>query len=201
MKTQVTASVFWKLFNEAPPAREDIPSLEHLRHRCLLGFTALDAALYTYWESTVIPEWKETLSLVSAALESPSSEEILHGFVENAGPYLKKSQLVATLRFLANTGDGSRFTPNFLDFAAYLLLRKGEDPEMRRLVQGLCELQWSRNAAVHTGRPWSEIQAQRGLKLIQETAEGLALLGKNFAEAFEPSGLRAVPSSKKLHAA
>jgi hypothetical protein len=184
MKTQITASVFWRLYQGSAERPEEVPEIEHMRHRCLLGFTALDAALYTFWESAVLPEWNETMSLVSMALDSPTSSETLDELSELAGPYLKKSQLVATLRFLANTGEASRFTPNFLDFASYLLLRHPDDEKTLKAVRLLCELQGSRNSAVHTGRPWSEIQAHRSLKLIEETAAVLSEMGRNFWESF-----------------
>lgn len=184
MKTQITASVFWRLYQESSHRPDEVPEIEHMRHRCLLGFTALDAALFTFWESSVLPEWNETMSLVSMALDSPTSSETLEELSVLAGPYLKKSQLVATLRFLANTGEASRFTPNFLDFASYLLLRQPESEETLKAVRLLCELQSSRNSAVHTGRPWSEIQAHRSLKLIEETAAVLTTLGRNFRDAF-----------------
>jgi hypothetical protein len=184
MKTQITAAVFWRLYQETSTRPEEVPEIEHMRHRCLLGFTALDAALFTFWESSVLPEWDETMSLVSMALDSPTSSETLEELAVLAGPYLKKSQLVATLRFLANTGEASRFTPNFLDFASYLLLRQPESEETLKAVRLLCELQSSRNSAVHTGRPWSEIQAHRSLKLIEETASVLSGLGRNFRDAF-----------------
>jgi len=187
MKTQITASVFWRLFQESSHQQADIPEIEHLRHRCLLGFTALDAALYGFWESSVLPEWNETMSLVSMALDSPSSADTLQELSSRVGSSLKKSQLVATLRFLSNTGEASRFTPNFLDFGVYLLLRHQGDDKTIKLVQQLCEMQTSRNSAVHTGRPWSEIQAHRSLKLIEECAAALSLIGKNFADAFSPS--------------
>jgi hypothetical protein len=182
MRTQITASVFWKLFAASEKSSTEIPDVEHLRHRCLLGFTALDAALYTYWEASVLPDWKETLSLVSVALDSPSSPEILDELAGLGGQQLKKSQLVSTLRFLSNTGDAGRFTPNFVDFAAYLLLR---DPRNAPIARELAELQSCRNACVHTGRPWSELQARRSLKLIEDCAVALARLGQNFGDAFD----------------
>ena len=189
MKTQITASVFWRLFVASQKTEEDIPVVEHLRHRCLLGFTALDAAIYTYWESNVVPEWNETLTLITSALDSPASPEILEELSSRGGQHLKKSQFVATLRFLSNTDEISRFTPNFMDLASYLLLKSPQREAGRDLIRLLCELQACRSAAVHTGRPWSEIQAHRSLKLIEECAEALCQLGQNFADAFGSSQL------------
>ncbi|MEO5667829.1 MAG: hypothetical protein ABIR96_07220, partial [Bdellovibrionota bacterium] len=184
MKTQITASVFWQLFKSSAIAKDEIPEIEHLRHRCLLGFTALDAALYTFWSSAVVPEWNEVMSLVSMTLESASSSETLDRLTALVGPQLKKSQLVATLRFISNTGEASRFTPNFLDFAAYLLIRTEENSASIEIVRSLCELQACRNSAIHTGRPWSEIQAHRSLKVIEETARALSLVSASFNETF-----------------
>jgi len=180
MKSQITSSAFWQLF-KAPPTH-GVVALEVLRHRCLLGFTALDAALYSYWESSVVSEWNEILTLVDATLHSSSSDETLDRLSALAGPGFKKSQLVATLGFLGTAGEAPRFAPNFIDFAAYLLLRR--DADCLPLVHQLCEAHRCRMSALTSGGPWSELQAHRALKVIEETAESLCALGRNFEEVF-----------------
>jgi hypothetical protein len=193
MKTQITASAFWKLYIDQK--QKPSKSLEDLRHTCILGFTAIDAAIYTYWSQSVISEWGEFMSLVQVSLEDPSE------ISQSTSAYLKKSQLIATMRFLSNTGDAERFTPNFLDFSIYLSLCFPHSPEKQKIAELLALLQPLRNQALHTGRDWSEIIAHQALKAIEECCAELPLLGKNFGEAFQTEELPHISTNKTKKAA
>jgi hypothetical protein len=181
MKTQKTATIFWKLFKEQSKQNPKEYPEEHMRHACILGLTAMDAALYTYWESAVLPEWGEFMTLVNTLLED---EEALSQLLLQTKSYMKKSQLVATLRFLNNTGEAERFTPNFLDFSVYVLTRFGHLPWSHNLAQNLSALHKLRNAALHTGREWNLDMAKDCVRKLENTSGSLLNLGNNFAEAF-----------------
>lgn len=186
MKTQITSNIFWKLYKEQKQNFQHDKSEghapdEHMRHACILGLTSLDAAIYTYWASSVIPDWAEFISLVNVSLDNPS---IFDKILSKTHPNLKKAQLVATLRFIHNTGDEQRFTPNFLDFAVYLLTTRSENVWVYPLSEQLIKLHKLRNAAFHTGRNWDIESAKECLQLIESASSSLINLGKNFADVF-----------------
>lgn len=181
MRTQTTATIFWKLYKDQLKHPVGESAQDSLRHSCILGLTAIDAALFTYWESSVLPDWGEFMSLINATLDS---SEALDELCLKTKPYLKKSQLVATLRFLHNTGEAERFTPNFVDFSVYAVSRFSDQLWCANLAQNLVELHKYRNAALHTGREWNEEIGKKCLQLLEAVSGSLVNLGNNFAEAF-----------------
>lgn len=178
MRTQVTASAFWTLFQSDLTNSETLPPEEALRHSSILGFTAIDASINTYWSEVILPEWHDYMSLVNVILEDDSELDALH---ESSKDFLKKSQLVATLRFLSHTGDAEKFSPNFIDLAIVCLL-KHKDHDT--LIEQLVNLQKHRNHALHTGREWSELTAHQCIKNIKACSVSLSRLHFCFADVF-----------------
>lgn len=181
MKTQVTASAFWTLFANQGTQDPGIPQHELLRHKCILGITAIDAAVNTFWHEVLLDEWAELMTLIDTTLADEEELEALH---HNCKDFFKKSQLVATLRFISHTGDPKSFSPNFADLACVMLLKK-QTPFYPGLARHLVELQHQRNSALHTGRDWSEIMAHKCLKTIKACSEELSKLHFCFADAFQ----------------
>lgn len=206
MKTQITASAFWTLFhtqkNSYSSEHTPVPFVEHQRHSCILGITALDAAVATYWQEVILNEWPEIVSWVNTVLDD---NEELQALTESAQGILSKSQLVATLRFLVNTGVPEKFSPNLVDLAVLILMRK-KTAFFPTLAKDLVELNGFRNHALHTGRKWSEPMAHACIKQIMECSRMLEKLHPCFVEAFETEKTRpsegAQPSllSKKIAA-
>ncbi len=180
MKTQITASAFWALFESDLKYSAILPPEEALRHSAILGFTSIDAAINTYWHEVIVADWFEHMSLVNSVLED---EEEMAAICNISKDYIKKSQVVATLRFISHTGEIEKFSPNFLDLALMCLLKFGEDQS--ELASELTALQQYRNSALHTGREWSELTARKCINNIKTCSTSLIRLHPCFADVFE----------------
>ena len=142
-------------------------SVEQLRFRALLGMTALDATLSTYWKHAVLPEWDSVMSLVESTLEDEESLALL----ANALPEVfSRGQWIATLRYIANTGEPQRFSPSFSDVAAILWMTARPDQQKDSgfcsYVEDLFRLQKLRNSCFHTAKDYNELRAIEAIQVI-----------------------------------
>jgi len=184
-KSSATVSIFWEAFfhylHDTNLSGLFYTPTEKLRFQCLVGFTALDASMNFYWQGEIIPDWPETLCLIYATLEDEESISLL---CKEAQPYLSKSQIVASLRFLSHTGEAEKFSPTFVDVGLLLLMRsptKLDDPNFLELTRNLFKMQKTRNACFHTGRSFEELAGFESLKLLENFESEGQLLSPCFS--------------------
>jgi hypothetical protein len=185
MRNLKSARYFWELFS-LEQRRPTHDPLEHKRYLSLLGFTAIEGALAAWWESVVLPHWGETLSLVDAVVDSP---EELQKLLARGGDLINKGQLLATLRFIKNTGEPERFSPNLVDVGCALLIlsTKHNSESHTGLAKEFLRLQRLRNLVFHVGRGLNELEAHEAVKSIKRVAEQSTLVNPLFSEAFPGS--------------
>jgi len=173
-----TSELFWSVFRTWSDGQEVPTNLQNEgveRHRltCLAGFIALDASLARCWRLSFASEWGETGTYLKALLAQPTE---LDPFLAVTSPAFRRGQWMATLRFLANTGDPLRFSPTFADVATLLLVTSPsrlQDPEFVTFAQDLLRLQKLRNTCVHTGRAFTELEARESLRLLSRVGREL----------------------------
>ena len=172
MSSFETAKAFWEAFDyfqHDPMADTLFPvSVERLRFQCLIGFTALDATLTLFWQHQILPEWNEILTLSDILVNDDS---VLNEYLQMTEHDLKKAQWVASLRFLANTGEPEKFSPTFTDIGIILLLCGGsrlKDPNYIELTNSLFRMQKYRNSCIHTGREFNELAGFEAIKLLEK---------------------------------
>jgi hypothetical protein len=166
-----TSDLFWSAFRSLSegkglPSAFEGEGLERHRFTCLAGFTALDASLARCWHLNFAPEWGEIGTYLKALLSATDEVDVL---VRCADGALKRGQWLATLRFLANTGDPLRFSPTFTDVAALLLAlspHRRAQADFVAFTSDLFRLQKLRNSCVHTGRDFTELEAREALRLL-----------------------------------
>lgn len=173
-----TSELYWSVFRSLQNG-EEVPSalrgegLERHRLTCLAGFTALDAALARCWRVNFAPDWAEVGTYLKVLLATPDA---LAPFFKATESSLRRGPWMATLRFIANTGDPLRFSPTFTDVAALLVIlspHRLDDREFQSFTAGLFRLQKLRNACVHTGREFTELEAREALRLLARTEREL----------------------------
>jgi hypothetical protein len=169
MRSLQSARYFWHLFT-GEQRRETHDPLEHKRYLCLLGFTALEGAIASWWEAAIIPQWEEMLSLTDGLLKS---DEDLNLLVTRSAGSLEKSQLVATLRFLKSTGELDHFSPSLCDVGCTLLIfthLSASEPHAV-FARELIRAQRLRDLVVHVGRGLNELEAHEAVKTIKRLAD------------------------------
>ena len=177
-----TVNTFWEaFFHFSKDSTVDAlfeTSIEQSRFRCLIGFTALDASLSFYWKQEVLRDWAETLTLLNITLEDRQAlDSILACFQGHLG----RAQMIASLRFVAQTGEPETFSPTFVDVAIVLFVRSHpqfRSVELIEFLKSLCRLQKIRNACFHTGRNFDEVGARWALQLLERF--------ESEAQAFSP---------------
>ena len=170
-----TAEEYWQAFevyhdNQAHCAHFKRES-ERLRFLSLLAFTSLDAQVNAFWLIRVLPEWQEVLSLIDNLLKDDSE---LAKLLELAGPELNRAQMIASLRFIAHSGEPSKFSPTFTDCGLVWLLMseaRAADAKYVRVAKVLFHLQRIRNSCFHTGREFNELKGKEALFLLHEWKE------------------------------
>jgi hypothetical protein len=183
----ISAQLFYADYLEAldrPKARtSEGEKLYLLRKTCAAGFMALDSALSLYWKEIVLPEWTGILGLCEDLIsDDKAQEEIL----KSLGGALHKGQLMASLRFLENTGDPERFSPNLIDCGLVLVLLQDRGHKLPYIEMGqkLCRMQRLRNSVFHSGKNFSEIEAAASVKEINDFFALSQKLSPIFRDAF-----------------
>jgi hypothetical protein len=181
MKQLQTAHYFWNAFFSYTQSNT-VSGEEHsegLRHRCLLGFTAIDASLCFYWKQIVVPEWSEFQSLINEVINQPDLRNLVG---ETTSTHFNRAQWMASLRFIQNTGDPENFSPTFVDAAIALAINGPDTPSQE--LELLWHLQKARNCAIHTGREWTKLQGYQAIAKIEEFYKSALNIHPIFSELF-----------------
>lgn len=155
----------------------------HLRKLCISGYMALDSALSLYFKEVVMPDWDGLMSMVDEILlEDSYTEQICKAL----GGTLTKGQLIASLRFLENTGDPERFSPSLVDLGVVMFLMKDANSRLPHLeiAQMLCRMQKLRNCVFHTGKIFGELEAASSVKLLRDFLTHSQKLNPVFRDCF-----------------
>ncbi len=181
-----SAQLFYRDFMEdldhGHKAESTGEKLFYLRKTCINGFMAMDSAIALYWKDIVLPDWAGLMAYCEELLAKPDAMEKI---LRSLNGVLSRGQLIATLRFLENTGDPERFSPNLVDAGVVFCLLQDKNGQLpyADLAQKLCKMQKLRNAAFHSGRNFSEIEAAASVKEIREFCHISAKLNPIFRDA------------------
>jgi hypothetical protein len=189
MKNLIASSQYFLIdfFEFSDSARKKMSAAESLfqyRKTCISGFMSLDCALSVFWKEVVVPDWVNLMGICNELLSSDSE---LDSFVEKMGSSLTRGQMVASLRFLENTGEPERFSPSLVDCGIVLCLLQDRSEKLPFLeaAQKLCRMQKFRNCVFHTGKNFSEIEAAASMKGLKDLFHLLPKINPVFRDAFE----------------
>jgi hypothetical protein len=172
-------------YTEGPSKKGGGPEAHfYLRKCCISGFMALDCALSVYWKEIVVPDWANLMGICNELLEN--DQELDH-FCEKMAGSITRGQLVASLRFLENTGDPERFSPSLVDCGIIFGILQDKSNRLPYLDVGqkFCRLQKFRNCVFHTGKNFSEIEAATSVKGLKDLFNQLPLINPVFRDSFD----------------
>jgi hypothetical protein len=143
----------------------------------------LDCALSVYWKEIVVPEWAGMMATCNELL---ANDEDLNQLLDKMSGSLTRGQMVASLRFLENTGDPDRFSPSLVDCGIVFSILQDKSHKLPFTEAGekLCRMQKYRNCVFHSGKNFSEIEAAASMKFLKEVFALLPKLNPVFRDCF-----------------
>ncbi len=183
MSSQLFYRDFVEMIDQSRNSINDGESLFQHRKTCISGYMALDCAMSVFWKEVVVPDWVNLMGMCNEILGSDSDLEEL---VAKMGTALSRGQVVASLRFLENTGDPQRFSPSLVDLGIMMILMQDRAQQLPFIEIGhkLCRLQKFRNCVFHTGKNFSEIEAATSMKGLKDLFVELPRISPVFRDAF-----------------